>query len=399
MPISPQPHAAGADGDGEIADLSSRCSFSDFPLTNWQQQNPCRRPFGFFLAGGLLLWLFLAHASLAESQAPSLVIAPIDLSRVQALPNHHPQWANAGNDAGALPADQAVGGLALVLARSPAQDAAFKQFLADQQNPASPDYHHWLTAAEIGERFGPSDADVAAIKGWLQSDGLQVTWVAPSKTFVGFGGTAASVSLAFQAPLHYYLVNGRKAMSVSSDPMVPQALALAIKAIHGLYEIHDEPQSQMQVMQMDAPAITTSNGTHFIGPGDFYNIYSLPNGLTGAGVTIGIVARSRTDAADFDNFKSRPGGSFTDPTGGGSDGIWWSRSRTGIRGSSGCGNFCWRPGRSDAGCGARRQRCPRRTTAAGGGHEGEWRHRGGLAVFGPDRAHTGTSDEHQLRLL
>ncbi|MEI9968088.1 MAG: protease pro-enzyme activation domain-containing protein [Terracidiphilus sp.] len=58
-----------------------------------------------------------------------------------------------------------------MLARPAAQQAAFEQFLADQQNPASANYHHWLTAAEIGERFGPSDADVAAIKGWLQSEG------------------------------------------------------------------------------------------------------------------------------------------------------------------------------------------------------------------------------------
>ncbi len=252
--------------------------------------------------------------SALAAQAPSLLPAQINLSRVQALPNHHPLWANAANDAGPLPADQPMAGLTLVLARPSAQEAAFQQLLADQQNPASPEYHHWLTAAEIGERFGPSDADVAAIKSWLQSEGLEVNWVAPSKTFIGFGGTAAQISLAFQTQLHTYVVNGRKLVSVSSDPMVPQEVATNIKAIRGLYTIEEEPQSRARVMQMDSPAITTSTGAHFIGPGDFYNIYSLPNGLTGAGMTIGIVARSRTDAADFDNFKSRPGGSFTDPT-------------------------------------------------------------------------------------
>jgi subtilisin family serine protease len=246
---------------------------------------------------------FLALGSTVTAQAPSLIPAQIDTSHVQPLLNHHPQWANAANDAGPLPASQPVEGLTLVLTRPPAQEAAFQQFLADQQNPASPDFHHWLTAVEIGDRFGRADTDVAAIKGWLQSQGLHVTWVAPSKTFVGFAGTAADVSRAFQTELHNYHVNGRTLVSVSSDPMVPQAVAPAIKAIRGLYTIEEDPQNQTRVMQMDSPAITGASGETFIGPGDFYTIYSLPNGVTGAGITIGIVARSRTDPADFVNFK------------------------------------------------------------------------------------------------
>src|ERR1039458_8142632 len=45
-----------------------------------------------------------------------------------------------------LPLDQ----LTLVLSRSPQQEAAFQQFLAEQQNPASPTYHHWLTPPRSG---------------------------------------------------------------------------------------------------------------------------------------------------------------------------------------------------------------------------------------------------------
>ncbi len=205
-------------------------------------------------------------------------------------------------------------GLTLVLSRPAEQEQAFEQFLTDQQNPASPEYHHWLTPAEVGDRFGLSDADLSAITAWLQSQGLQVTWVGPSKIFIGFSGTAADVSRAFQTELRHYRVNGKDLESVSSGPMVPAALAPAIKAIHGLYTIDDEPQHVAIPMLWDSPEITASNGTHFIGPGDFYNIYNLPNGITGAGTTIGIVGRSRTNAADFDNFKLLLGSSFTDPT-------------------------------------------------------------------------------------
>lgn len=315
-----EPSKVIAESHDQIARFPSRDDIRSFSSSDCQirpsysERGRRFRVLRYLFSGFLWLPFFVAFGSTVAAQSPSLIPAPIDFSRVQVLPNHHPQWANAANDAGPLPADQPVEGLTLVLMRPPAQEAAFKQFLADQQNPGSVNYHHWLTAAEIGARFGPSDADVAAIKGWLQSEGLQVNWVAPSKTFIGFGGTAAAVSLAFETQLHNYTVNGRKLVSVSSDPMVPQAVAPAITAIRGLYTIEEEPQNQARVIQMDSPAITASNGENFIGPGDFYNIYSLPDGITGAGATIGIVARSRTDAADFDNFKALLGTVFADPT-------------------------------------------------------------------------------------
>ena len=92
-----------------------------------------------------------------------------------------------------VPADLPLNQFTLVLSRSPQQQQAFEQFLADQQNPASPNYHHWLTPAEVGERFGLSDQDIATITGWLQSQGLHVNWVSPSRVFIGFGGPAANI--------------------------------------------------------------------------------------------------------------------------------------------------------------------------------------------------------------
>jgi len=188
------------------------------------------------------------------------------------------------------------------------------QFLADQKDSASPNYRHWLTAAEVGQRFGLSDSDIAEITGWLQSQGLHVNWVAPSRIFLGFEGTAADVSRAFQTELHTYRVNGKARISVCSDPVIPEAVAPAIKAIHGLYTIDEQPQHISTAMESTSPAISASDGTHFIGPGDFAKIYDLPAIITGAGITIGIVGRSRTNAADFDNFKSLAGASFADPS-------------------------------------------------------------------------------------
>jgi subtilase family serine protease len=269
----------------------------------------------------LLVFVPLAACSfalgVARAQVTDRIQRSIDPAQTQPLANHHPLWAIAVNDAGAVPANLQIQSITLVLARSSQQEQAFDQLLRDQQDPESPEYHHWLTPNEIGERFGLSENDIAALTGWLQSQGLQVSWVAPSRAFIGFTGSAANVSRAFQTELHYYTVNGKQRMSVSSDPMIPAALAPAISSVRGLFSIEERPSHFATTVQSSSPDLTVSSGGvsyHFLAPGDFATIYDVPSSLTGSGTTIGIVAEARTDAADFTNFKSLTGSTFGNPT-------------------------------------------------------------------------------------
>jgi subtilase family serine protease len=276
----------------------------------------------------LFAFILLAAAICASpaifAQRSNRITQPVDSSSAQPLPDHHPSWANPANNVGSVPSDLSLEQMTLVLARSSQQEAALQQLLADQQNPASPNYHHWLTPAEVGQRFGLSDQDIATITAWLQSQGLHVNWVSPSRIFIQFGGSAANVGLAFQSDLRYYNVNGARLMSISSDPMIPQALAPAIKAIRGLSTTDEHPlyqskgmQSQViqsQGAQSPSPLITSTSGKHYIAPADFATIYDLPTNLTGTGITIGIVDRSRTNVADFTNFRTLTGSTFPNPT-------------------------------------------------------------------------------------
>jgi subtilase family serine protease len=265
------------------------------------------------ISSGLLAAAFFAVPDLS-AQGHNRITQPVDTSSAQALPNHHPFWASPANNIGSVPPDLPLDQLTLVLSRSPQQEAAFQQFLADQQNPASPNYHHWLTPAEVGQRFGLSDQDIAAITGWLQSQGLHVNWVSPSRIFVGFGGSAEVVGRAFQTEMQYYSIRGAQRLSVNSDPMIPAAIAPAIKAIRGLYTIDEQPLYQARGMQSVSPLETANSGNHYLAPADFATIYDLPASLTGAGMTIGIVDRSRTNFADFSNLRALTGSTFPNPT-------------------------------------------------------------------------------------
>jgi hypothetical protein len=260
-----------------------------------------------------LLLAALAPGVALRAQIPDIITQAVDSNRVQALANHHPLWANPANSMGAAPANLPLNNLTLVLARSPQQEQAFEQFLANQQNPASPDFHHWLTPAQVGQRFGLSDNDIQTLTAWLQSEGLQVNWVSPSRVFIGFGGTAAQVESAFQTGMQYYKVNGEQRLSVSSDPMIPAALAPAIKAVRGMFTINDHPAHQAAVLSA-SPDLTNSLGNHYIAPGDFDTIYNVPSAYNGSGQTVGIVSWSRVYTPDLDNFRQKTGTTFADPT-------------------------------------------------------------------------------------
>ena len=270
-----------------------------------------------FVAVSMLCLVANSETPSGDARSPQLprqITQEVNPSRMVTLHDHHPQWANPTNDAGIVPAETPLENLTIVLTRSPRQEQAFEQFLKDQQNPSSPNYHHWLTPTTIGNRFGLSPDDIAAITGWLQSQDLRVNWVAPSRTFIGFSGSAADINRAFQTTLHYYKLNGEQRLSVSSDPMIPEALAPVIKTVRGLYTIDDKPLHHVSTVLSDSPDLTAGGGVHFIAPADFATIYDLPDSLNGYAVNIGIVGRSRTDFADFDNFRSRTGSAFLNPT-------------------------------------------------------------------------------------
>ncbi len=267
-----------------------------------------------FPIAAALLAAFVFPGTALNAQNPNQVTGKVDASQPQVLVRHLPNWANPENDAGPVPVNQVMDNMTVVLARPPQLQLAFENFLTAQQDPSSPDYHRWLTPAEVGQRFGPSPPDIAAVTGWLQSQGLHVNWISPSRMFIGFGGTAADLDRAFQTELHYYNVRNARRMSVSSDPLIPQALSPTIRAIHGLYTVEDKPAHHIVAAQSASPELTASNGSHFLAPSDFRTIYNLPSNLSGAGVTIGIVGRSRTNFADFANFRNQTSSSFPDPT-------------------------------------------------------------------------------------
>ncbi|HEV2386930.1 MAG TPA: protease pro-enzyme activation domain-containing protein [Candidatus Acidoferrales bacterium] len=284
------------------------------------------------LVGLALLWVARFNSSVrAQSggQAPILITQNIDESNLVTLKGNTRHEANAGNDRGQVADDVPMQHMLLQLSRSGEQEQALEQFIAQQQDPASPNYHHWLTAQQFGETFGLAQQDLDTITGWLGSYGFTVNVVYPSRILIDFSGTAGQVRQAFHTEIHYLDVNGAKHIANMRDPQIPAALA---SAVEGIVSLHDFlPHAMHQVR----PKFTiSSTGAYAVVPADLATIYNLNPvfgaGISGQGQTIVVIEDTNVfSTADWATFRSTLGlsgyssGSFNQvhpaPTGGGSN--------------------------------------------------------------------------------
>src|SRR5690242_6508667 len=173
-----------------------------------------------------------AHAALVAQE--NRVVQPVDPDQRVALSERRAGWISPANDAGAVPADLPLTSLSIALKRSAARQQAFEQLLKDQQDPASADYHHWLSASEIGERFGASQHDIDAVSAWLRSQDLSVDAVSNSRLRIRFSGTAAKVERAFATAMRYYNAGSEKRIANASAAEIPAAFADAVASVRGL---------------------------------------------------------------------------------------------------------------------------------------------------------------------
>jgi len=267
---------------------------------------PCMRP-----------WcaIFLCLAVVPAFAQRNRLSGPVrNNSRRVSLAGHVPAEAQPENDRGRIAARQTLKSLSLALRPSDAQQADLDRLLAAQQDPASPDYHRWLTPEQFAGRFGVSEDDLAKITSWLTSQGLSVTGVARARNSITFSGTARQVEDTFTTEIHQYLVNGEIHFSNATDPSLPEALTAVVGEVKGLNDFRIQPR---RVVRRPIAQYNSSKGTHYLAPDDvalIYNLQPLYNaGMTGAGQKILVVGQTQIDVADIQQFRSSFGLPASDP--------------------------------------------------------------------------------------
>jgi hypothetical protein len=283
----------------------------------------------------LLLLPLSAVSSLAQTAGqtanfaapvPSRLVQPIDETRRVTLQGTIHRLANAANDRGAAPDDTPLERIHVSLKRSDAQEAALKQAIADMHTPGTAAYHQWLTPEQFGQQFGPSDADIQTLTGWLGAHGFTVTKVNPGKQTLEISGTAGQFRDTFHAQIHAYQVNGQTHYANATDPQIPAAVAPVFGGFASLNNFRVKNTAKfLGKAQLDSTThkVTPSwtegtNGVNFVlAPGDFakqYDLTPLYNaGTTGTGQTIAIVNDANVSLTLVNQYRSLFGLSVNPP--------------------------------------------------------------------------------------
>jgi Pro-kumamolisin, activation domain len=259
---------------------------------------------------GIAVALALTLSALGFSQAKPAdrLLSPIVASQRTVTNLVHP-LATRQNDVGRVAGSHVFQRMILLLQRSAEQEAALQQLLADQQNPKSPQYHKWLTPAQFGQQFGPSDADLAKIQGWLRAQGFSVEKPSNGRQFLEFTGTSAQVETAFQTQMHNFSIGGKTYIANATPASIPTALAPAVKGVASLNSIGKTDLKPLYHLAAN-PKIQIG-GSALTGPADLAAIYDATplqkNQVEGQGQSIALIEESNIDPQDVIDFRTVTG--------------------------------------------------------------------------------------------
>ncbi|MGA9425209.1 MAG: protease pro-enzyme activation domain-containing protein, partial [Terracidiphilus sp.] len=282
---------------------------------------------------------------LLRAQAANIaprVVAPVNESSRITLGGSVSALARPEFDHGEASPATELHNVRLVIQRSRQQETALDNFMAEQLDRHSPNFHHWLTPDQFNKLYGLADSDAAAIKLWLQSHGLKVESV--TGTDIAFSGAVPQIEEALHISIHTFVTpSGHQFLSTTTEPSIPAAFSSVIRGVAFLNTIQPRsyaipgPQGKYDAQTKKLvrtesstvkplPDLTTSGPFLYVVPADAATIYDTPNSYnvnfptsgttyTGSGVTIGVGGDSAIQTATVVDFRTRfLNGDTTPPT-------------------------------------------------------------------------------------
>lgn len=260
------------------------------------------------------------------------VTKTVDNKVLSTLQQSHLALVAQAAPAGTVADSTVMNHMQLVLKRSALREAALNTLITAQHDPNSFKFHHWLTPEQYGKAFGVADADIAAAKSWLISQGFTVNGVYPNKMQIDFSGTAGLVKNAFHTQENHYTINKASHIANAGDISVPAALGDVVVGVAGLndlrpqalhvatkvgqfnnatqkFKIQQSAKTMAAASVASPEAISFTNGARGFVPYDLAKMYGVDklhaDGVTGTGITIAVVEDSSMVPADWTNFVSQ----------------------------------------------------------------------------------------------
>jgi len=231
--------------------------------------------------------------------AADRIVTSVDPQQTFVLKGQIDPRAQPRYDIGKLDPSAKLGFLTLLLKPSAELDG----FVREQQEPASANYHRWITPEQFAERFGLSKTDIGKLTWWLESQGLTVNDVARGRHWITFSGTADQVSHALRTEIHRYQVGGQTHFANATAPSIPAAFQDVVSGIRGLNDF------RLKSLSLPAKATADLGDYHYLAPDDVATIYDITPlfdaGITGAGQKLVVVGQTDIDVTDIQAFRAQ----------------------------------------------------------------------------------------------
>ncbi len=200
--------------------------------------------------------------------------------------------------------------------------AGLDALIAAANDPANPQYGHYLTTAQYMASYAPTDAQVQAVRDWATTAGLTVDSVSPDNLLVTVHAPAHQVEQALHVAVNDYKDAAHSFYSNDRDATVPGALA--IRAISGLTSIHRFHTALHRDARAPSRSLAVRSGGYY--PNDFRAAYNMGPVGDGSGQTIGFTLwGTSVSQSDLNTFASNSG------------------TPTIVRGQSGANGIDWIP--------------------------------------------------------
>jgi len=225
---------------------------------------------------------------------------------MRTLPGHVPEATALAQPLGRLPPAQQ---LRLAIGLPLRNRLALTNLLQRLYDPASPDYHHYLTPEQFTARFGPAREDYQALIQFAGSSGLEVTATHGSRILLDLRGKASDVEKAFHVTLHNYQhpAEARHFYAPDVEPSVDASLP--ILDVAGLSDyallrpaLHKKPAGK----KSGTATGSAPDGASYIG-NDFRRAYAPDVSLHGEGQMVGLFEADGYYASDITAYETLAG--------------------------------------------------------------------------------------------
>ena len=174
-------------------------------------------------------------------------------------------------------------------------------------DPASQNFHQFLTPAQFTEQFAPTPADYQAVLDFARTNGLTVTRTHGNRMVVGVEGKVSDVERSFHVTLrtYHHPKESRDFFAPDTEPTV--AASLPVLSVQGLNN-YVLPRAMLQKMPASAntPARGSGPGGGYLGS-DFRTAYAPGTALSGAGQTVGLLQFDGYYASDIATYEALAG--------------------------------------------------------------------------------------------